>query len=566
MNLRKPTLTACLALTMHVAAQSLPESLIISGDLQNPADSAFMNSQTGWDLFYNSGFLGGSTVIGNIEAGHIWTGHEAFNRLPGVTNSISTYVNTAPGASNQLDFHSTMVGHVLTGSNYVPVTNGNAYTLVGVGMAPEAQVVSGAIATTYSTTNLGSFSISQESAMNVYAAMFQGNGTLKADVINSSWGGGDPAGAGSIALAIDGLAYENPTVAFVVAAGNGGNAVVGSPASGFNNIAVGSVGGASFLEPSSFSSRGLSDFYNPVTGITTPGVRSSVDIAAPGERMNLAAYLGNSGSIGAALPSLVQQPSPNNRYFLEMDGTSFASPTVAGGIALLKDAANVILAAEPRAMDTLVVKSVIMASARETVGWNNGQNLMNVTTQGLDPVTGAGAMDLVAAADVYYFGTTDLDAEGETIANFGWDSATVDLGSTFSYVFNTTFTQNMALTVALNWFSMRSYDDMTYLGEDAAFSNLDLQVWSVDGAGQFLAKVGESISDYNNSEFLRIDSLSAGRYGLRVSFDSMVYDATGLVTSEEFGIAWNAVAIPEPACGLLALAGIGLGLRRRRVA
>jgi hypothetical protein len=427
-------------------------------------------------------------------------------------------------------------------------------------------VVSGAIATTYSSSTLGSFSISQESAMNVYAAMSQGNGTLKADVINSSWGGGDPAGAGSIAVAIDGLAYENPTVAFVVSAGNGGNAVVGSPASGFNNIAVGSVGGATFLEPSSFSSRGLSDFYNPVTDITLTGVRSSVDIAAPGERMNLAAYRGNSGSIAAALPSFVLQPPPNDRYFLEVDGTSFASPMVAGGIALLKDAANVFLASEPRAMDTRVVKSVLMASARETVGWNNGQNSMNVTTQGLDPVTGAGAMDLVAAADVYYFGTTDVDAEGETIANVGWDSATVDLGSTFNYVFNTAFTQNMSLTVALNWFSVRSYDNLTYLGEDVAFSNLDLQVWSVDGSGQFLAKVGESISDYNNSEFLRIDSLSAGRYGLRVSFDSMVYDATGLVTSEEFGLAWRAVAIPEPACGLLALASIGLGLRRRRTA
>lgn len=565
MNFRKPTLTACLLLATPLVAQSLPESLIIFGDIQDPVAQVFVNAQVGWGLFYNSGFLGGSTVIGNVEAGHIWTGHEVFNRLPGVTNSISTYMNTAVGASNQIDFHSTMVGHVLTGSSNTPVGAGFDY-VTNVGMAPEARVVSGAIATTYSSSILGSFSISQESAMNVYAGMSQGNGTLKADVINSSWGGGDPAGADSIAVAIDGLAYENPTVAFVVSAGNGGNAVVGSPASGFNNIAVGSVGGATFLEPSSFSSRGLSDFYNPVTGLTLTGVRSSVDIAAPGERMNLAAYLGNSGSIAAALPSFVQQPSPNNRYFLEVDGTSFASPMVAGGIALLKDAANVLLVSEPLAMDTRVVKSVLMASARETVGWNNGQNSMNVTTQGLDPVTGAGAMDLVAAADVYYFGTTDVDAEGETIANVGWDSATVDLGSTFNYVFNTAFTQNMSLTVALNWFSVRSYDDLTYLGDDVAFSNLDLQVWSVDGSGQFLAKVGESISDYNNSEFLRIDSLSAGRYGLRVSFDSMAYDATGLVTSEEFGLAWRAVAIPEPACSLLALASIGLGLRRRRTA
>jgi len=549
--------------TIAVTASEGPGSLVFSGNVQDANDRTFVNSVVGWNLFFPD-FLGSSTVIGNVEPGHIWAGHEAFNRLPGVTNGISLYQNTAPGATNELDYHATAVGHMLTGSGNIPVGAENQYTFVGVGMAPEATVVSAAIATGFSSVDVGSFSISQQSAMNAYAALFQGNGAAKADVINSSWGGGDPAGAGSIALAIDGLARENPTSAFVVAAGNGGNAVVGSPASGYNNIAVGSVGGTTFLEPSAFSSRGLSDFYNPVTGVTLTGVRSSVDIAAPGERMFLAAYLGDSGSIGAGLPGFVQEPSPTNRYFNELDGTSFASPMVAGGIALLKDAANTLLSSEAHAKDTLVVKSVLMAGARETVGWNNGQNSMNVTTQGLDPVTGAGAMDLVASAEVYYFGTTDVQIEGETIANAGWDSATVDMGDMFSYVFNTAFTQSMSLTVALNWFSVRSYDDLSQTGTDIALSNLDLQVWSVDGSGQFLAKVGESMSDYNNSEFLRFDSLNAGRYGLRVTFDSMIYDATGLVNSEEFGIAWRAVAIPEPSGCFLALASLGLVLRRRK--
>jgi hypothetical protein len=215
-------------------------------------------------------------------------------------------------------------------------------------------------------------------------------------------------------------------------------------------------------------------------------------------------------------------------------------------------------------MDTRVIKSVIMAAARETSGWNNGQNAMNVTTQALDAVTGAGALDLVAAADVYYFGTRDVDIEGQTIDNVGWDFSTVNLGDTFSYVFNTAFTQTMALTVALNWFSVRDYDDLTGTGSDIAFSNLDLQVWSVDGSGQFLAKVGESMTPYDNSEFLRIDGLMAGRYGLRVVFDNMIYDTTGLVDSEEFGLAWRAVAIPESSSLIAAVAGLALSLRRRR--
>lgn len=555
-----PALTA-----VPLCAQSDPSSYFISGDPQNPAGQTFVNSVVGWNLFYNSGFLGGSTVIGNVEGGHIWTGHEAFDRLPGVVNTVTTYNNTAPGATNEIDYHATAVGHVLTGSSNLLFGSANDYT-INVGMAPEATVVSGAIATGFSSQDFGSFSISQQSATNVYSAFFQGNGVAKADVINSSWGGGDPAGAGGLTVALDGLARENSSVALVVAAGNGGNAAVGAPASGFNNISVGSVGGSTFLQPSSFSSSGKSDFYNPVTQVTLTGVRSAVDIAAPGERMFLAAYLGDSGSIGAGAPGLIQEPSPNDLYFQGLDGTSFASPMVAGGIALLKDAANTILSTEANAMDTRVIKSVIMAGARETSGWNNGQNAMNVTTQALDAVTGAGALDLVAAADIYYFGTLDVDIEGQTIDNVGWDSSTVDLGDTFSYVFNTAFTQTMALTVALNWFSVRDYDDLTGTGSDIAFSNLDLQVWSVDGSGQFLAKVGESMTTYDNSEFLRIDALGAGRYGLRVVFDSMIYDTTGLVNSEEFGLAWRAIAIPEPAVSMLAAAGCVMLMRRRRKA
>jgi uncharacterized protein (TIGR03382 family) len=86
----------------------------------------------------------------------------------------------------------------------------------------------------------------------------------------------------------------------------------------------------------------------------------------------------------------------------------------------------------------------------------------------------------------------------------------------------------------------------------------------VDGSGQFLAKVGESMTTYDNSEFLRIDQLVAGRYGLRVVFDSMIYDTTGLVDSEEFGLAWRAVAIPESSSLVVAVAGLALSLRRRR--
>ncbi|MCB1133352.1 MAG: S8 family serine peptidase, partial [Verrucomicrobiae bacterium] len=552
--------------TASATASEFPESLIYSGNHENGVFESldFVNSVTGWDLFFNSGFRGGSTVVGNIEAGHVWSGHEAFVREPGALNGITIFDSPAAGALDELDFHATMVGHVLAGSGYIP-DNGGSYTYLGLGMAPEAALVSGAVATGFSTTEAGSFTTTTESVVTVYESFFTGSGVAKPDVINSSWGGSDPAAASDESLAIDGLARQNASVALVVSAGNGGSAVVGAPASGFNNISVGSLGGADFLQPSTFSSRGTADLYNPVTDIVLNGVRPAVDIAAPGERMVLAAYLGGEGGIGAAIPGIVEDPVPTDQYFLNMDGTSFSAPIVAGGISLLKDAANTLLAGNSEAMDTRVVKSVLMASSTATAGWDNGQDAMNVTTQALDFTTGAGAMNLVAAADVFYFGTTGIAGDhGGAIAESGWDTATISLGDTIDWVFSSEFTQEMSVTVALNWFSVREFDGITDTGSDLAFSNLDLELWSVDAGGSFLSRIGASLSDYNNTEFLRIDSLTAGRYGFRVRFDEMIFDTTNTIDSEYLGLAWNAVVVPEPACAMLSLFGALLMVRRRR--
>jgi hypothetical protein len=563
----------CLAMaSMAVRGEDEPKSLIYSGLYQNGAfDSlTFVNNVVGWDTFFSAGYLGASTVIGNIEAGHIWAGHEVFVRAPDATNGVTNFISTAPGLTNELDYHATMVGHVLAGSGYVSTINGvNNYTYAGLGMAPEAALISGAIATAYSTTNLGGFATSESSTISLYRSFFQGSGVAQPDVINSSWGGDDNAANSVESVALDALARQNSPVALVIAAGNEGNATVGSPASGFNNIAVGAIGGANFNQPASFSSRGAVDFYNPVTGITHVGVRNAVDIAAPGINMYLAAYLGDSGGIGTALPGFVQNPSPTDLYLLNMNGTSFAAPMVAGGIALLKDVAKTHLFLNHNgnddAFDTRVIKSVLMASATKTEGWNNGQNAMNVTTQSLDAVAGAGMMNLNNAIDVYYSDTRELALDGGgQIGEDGWDAATIGLGQSFEYVFSSSFNQAVTLTVALNWFSVREFNNLTDTAADLAFSNLDLEVWSVDGAGQFVSKIGDSMSTYNNTEMLRFDWLSAGRYGFKVNFENKVFDTTDAVNSEYFGLAWSTTAVPEPGSALMVLCGTMMFFLRRR--
>lgn len=575
---------SCLAATFSMfiplaAGQTDPSSLVIAGyynDQSGQFDSqALVNfAVEGWDLFYFNGWRGGSTVIGNLEAGTIWSGHEAFVRAPEVTTGFTTYLNPAAGSLNEMDFHATMVGHVLAGSGYALVNGVLDNTTFGVGMAPAAAVISGGIAVEFSTTQLGAFATTEDSVITPYKAFFQGvglgAGVARPDVINSSWGGADPSATSAEALAIDGLARQNAAVALVVSAGNDYSAgTVAFPGSGYNSIAVGSLGGPTFLQPSDFSSGGMADFQIPGANgaITITGARVAVDLAAPGEDFFLAAYLGHSGSLGASTQyaAAVQDPSPTGQYFYNESGTSFASPIVAGGISLLKDAAKTILAGNPNALDTRVIKSVLMAGATRTIGWNNAQNAMNVTTQALDLKTGAGALNLLGAEQVYFEGTRDLSGDaGGQIANAGWDTATLHLGNTLEYRFDAAFTQEMALTVALNWFAVRNFDDATQTGSEVAFSNLDLQVWSIDGGGQFTVLVGESMTTYNNTEFLRLDGLAAGQYGLRVLFNGMVYDTTNAVTDEPYALAWQAVSIPEPSAMMLLAGGLLIGWKRRR--
>ena len=100
--------------------------------------------------------------------------------------------------------------------------------------------------------------------------------------------------------------------------------------------------------------------------------------------------------------------------------------------------------------------------------------------------------------------------------------------------------QRQARIIALS--QPRGKDGST--GSDLAFSNLDLEVWSVDEAGQFVSKIGDSMSTYNNTEMLRFDWLDAGRYGFKVNFENKVFDTTNAVNSEYFGLAWSTTAVP----------------------
>ncbi|CAN5612437.1 hypothetical protein BH09VER1_BH09VER1_21760 [soil metagenome] len=584
-----PAFYAIIALLSLVGSASAqienPQLGIVSGNYSGTTfDSiTFVNDVVGARIFYNSGYFGESEVIANVEGGYIWDGHEVFDRTVfSGSNAVTTFVSD-PSVTAEYDFHATMVGHVLAGAGHVTGTNGTDLSILGAGMAPFAELWSGAIATSFSSSDIGSFETTKESTLTPYKTFFRGGTSTagrKADVINSSWGGSDPAGTSTEILTIDALARENASVAFVVAAGNSGTGTVSAPGSGYNGITVGSLGGTDFLTPSNFSSSGPTDFYNPATDQTISGVRHSVDISAPGELMALAAYLGSTGSLRGT--TYTQDPSPTDQYFLNEDGTSFATPIVAGGIGLLKDAAKgPAYAYGPEAFDTRVIKSVLMAGSRRTTGWNNGQTtgLDGVirTTQALDIAAGAGALDLTGAAEVYFgiaqdplLSTRDVAGlGGGSITSAGWDYGAVSydrtsgIGQSNDYTFDTSFSTDIELTISLNWFAGRTID-VNDLGADLSFSNLNLELWLVVD-GVFVREVAESATIYDNTEFLRVDLTEAGTYGLRVTFLGLVYDLSPETTAtENYGLAWQSQTVPEPGTIALLVAALTFLIIRGR--
>jgi hypothetical protein len=544
------------------------------------------NNFLGANRYYNhsTSITGQNTITTNLEAGHIWNGHESLGHVTSFTHSSDTWggASVAP----KYDRHATWVGMLIGGRQ--TNTNGGIFQQ---GIAYGTDLRSAAIATSWSgAAYAGAFSNSANSYVTAFANSF---GT--ADVINSSFGYTDPGGTDVFTLFSDSMAYQNPFSTYVTSAGNSGSAAntVGAPGAGYNTITVGALGNANTYDTAaSFSSRSPQSFgyYNKNGAeVIVNGVRAAVDISAPGASLNSAFYGGQNGGNNTTLAGSTNNTA-TNQYSQGIAGTSFSAPLVAGGASLVASAAKTLagLSSNQNARQSVVVKALLLNGADKTSGWSNGQVLASAggdsyisTTQSVDWVVGTGRMNLDTTFQLQVNGQIDVTGTGQgqlgSVATSGWDYGNAMVGTNNDYVLANPILGNSTITTTLTWMRVREWDAFTGDLYEIAQANLNLSVWSLDQNNTFTDLVARSESFYNNVEHLTFTAPTTGRYGIRVEYGGNTFDNTtnniwGTNSYlQDYGLSWNAVAVPEPGslmlvslCGPLLIFSRGRALAAMR--
>lgn len=550
--------------TATVAATAPAEGTAVAG----AGGSINVNLLLGADRYYNNStpITGQGSITYNLEAGHIWNGHESLSQ---VTQFSQTTENWGGGTAAPLvDRHATWVGMLIGGRP--TVANPQPYQQ---GIAPGTDLRSAAIASSWNgSAYTGNFNLTLTTYLSAFGASFG-----VADVVNSSYGYPDPGGSALYTIASDAFAWQHSKTTYVTAAGNSGAGPnsVNAPGSGYNTITVAALTkGADPAKPyssvASFSSRGPQDFdyYNAATSswVTIAGVRAAVDLAAPGDQLTSAFFGGQAGGNNPSLSGSTNFGSNPAAYSSSLAGTSFSSPLVAGGAALLASAAHVLpeLNTNPNASQSMVIKSLLLTGADKTAGWSNGLTTVTEgadtflrTTQALDWAVGAGRMNLDETFELQVNGTRDVagTATGPlgSVAAKGWDYGMATRGMNNDYVLATPLDGMTLFNTTLCWQRVREIfvAGGTAYVDDIAQANLTLSFWSVDLNGTFSDMIAESASLYNTVEHLSFQVPVSGYYGIRVSYPANTFDlSVGAVwgsslDGQEYGLAWSGSAVPE---------------------
>ncbi|MFF3772311.1 S8 family serine peptidase [Streptomyces sp. NPDC002232] len=251
--------------------------------------------QIGADKAWASGFDGTGVKIAVLDTGVDRTHEDLRTQVVGEKN-----FSASADAVDRVG-HGTHVASIAVGTGAL---SGGRFK----GVAPGARVISGKV--------LDDDGFGDDSA--VIAGM-EWAAAEGADVVNLSLGSPDSPGVDPLEATVDRLSAEKG-ILFAVAAGNEGemgSSTVGSPGSADSALTVGAVDADDRLAPFSSTGPRVGD------GAVKP------DLTAPGVGITAAA------APGSAIDTRPGTPHPAPGY-LAIDGTSMATPHVAGAAALLK--------------------------------------------------------------------------------------------------------------------------------------------------------------------------------------------------------------------------------------
>ncbi|MDC0771352.1 S8 family peptidase [Streptomyces sp. HD] len=220
---------------------------------------------------------------------------------PDLKDQVVAAKNFTPAATVQDKFgHGTHVASIAAGTGAAsPAGSGGKYK----GVAPGADIISGKV--------LGDDGFGDDSGI---LAGMEWAAEQGAQVVNMSLGGADTPEIDPVEAAVNKLSTEKG-ILFAIAAGNSGPESLGSPGSAEKALTVGAVDDKDVLAPWSSTGPRLGD------GAVKP------DVTAPGVAITAASAKGS---------VIEQEVGENPPGYLTIEGTSMATPHVAGAAAILK--------------------------------------------------------------------------------------------------------------------------------------------------------------------------------------------------------------------------------------
>jgi hypothetical protein len=290
---------------------------------------------------------------------------------------------------------------------------------------------------------------------------------------------------------LDEIAYTYPTYLHVLAAGNDGRvSYPDQQVPGLDQL-TGSTSAKNVLTVGSFSmddngaKKGVTDFSSAGP---TNDFRIKPEVCGPGENLGVASWS-------------VNNPEAKDLYQYS-SGTSFASPAIAAGVALLQQLHKRIY---NKFMDGATIKALICHTADDITEWNG------LDMKGPDVKTGYGSVNLEKAATII-----EKDKmETLTIHNFE-----LDQGETETLYFQTTNDKGL-LTATLSWYDPPAL----FYATNALVNDLDLRItqknktylpWALPTNGQQpVAILGDNTRD--NLEKVVVSEALGGRYKITIS-------------------------------------------------